>query len=317
MLGTAGDSRWSGRAGRRSFISCAQHGSRRHKFIVSPCHTHKQASFIAIQPIPQISTNTLIMHQQTGLDDLRSTVSVVDQHPDARRPALRRGRSNTYSGYRPYEDALYYNGTNSKQPWHAIARPRRHSVQRRTRCWEDSDSDSSDTSDDEYHRRPRSHSRSRGRSRSRRLQARNSSSSSRSVSCSRSRRGRRGPAYRPKETHTLTKALKSAAMAATVEAVRCRAEPGPWRGQKSHRIAVAAASGAAVGSLRNGRLQKSGKLPYAEAAMTGAYSVDFLKRVLRQTNYVEDAERERKEREVDEDVYDERRRYARSRSRRR
>lgn len=106
-------------------------------------------------------------------------------------------------------------------------------------------------------------------------------------------------------------------MAATVEAVRCRAEPGSWRGQKSQRVAVAAVSGAAVGSLRNGRLQKSGKLPYAEAAMTGAYSVDFLKRVLRQTEFTKDAEKERREWEIDEDVYDERRRYGRSRSRRR
>lgn len=106
-------------------------------------------------------------------------------------------------------------------------------------------------------------------------------------------------------------------MAATVEAVRCRAEPGSWRGQKSQRIAVAAASGAAVGGLRNGRLLKSGKLPYAEAAMTGAYSVDFLKRVLRQTEFAKDAEKERREWEVEEDVREERRRYARSKSRRR
>lgn len=257
------------------------------------------------------------MHQQNARDDLRSTVSVVDDPRDAQRPVLRRGRSNTFSGYRPYEDALYFNETVSRQPQRAIERPRRPSMQRRTRYWDDSDSDRSDAYDEESDRRPRSHSRPRGRSRSRRPRARYSSSSSRSLSRSRSRRGRRGPVNRPKETYTLTKALKSAAMAATVEAVRCRAEPGPWRGQKSQRIAVAAASGAAVGSLRNGRLQKSGKLPYAEAAMTGAYSVDFLKRVLRQTNYAEDAAKERREWEIDEDVDDERRRYARSRSRRR
>lgn len=83
-------------------------------------------------------------------------------------------------------------------------------------------------------------------------------------------------------------------------------------------MAVAACSGAAVGSLRNGRLQKSGKLPYAEAAMTGAYSVDFLKRVLRQTEFQKDAEKERKEWEVEEDEREEelRRRGGRSRSRR-
>lgn len=106
-------------------------------------------------------------------------------------------------------------------------------------------------------------------------------------------------------------------MAGATEAFRCRAEPGSWKGQKSQRVAVAAASGAAVGCLRNGRLQKSGKLPYAEAAMTGAYSVDFLKRVLRQTEFTKDAEKERKEWEVDEDERDEERRYRRDRSRRR
>lgn len=79
---------------------------------------------------------------------------------------------------------------------------------------------------------------------------------------------------KPKETYTLSKALKSAAMAGAVEAVRCRAEPGTWQvgGQKSKRVAIAAASGVAVGSLRNGRLQTSGKLPLAEAAMTGCVS---------------------------------------------
>ncbi len=99
-----------------------------------------------------------------------------------------------------------------------------------------------------------------------------------------------------------------------MEAFRCRAEPGPWSGQKAHRIAIAAVSGAAVGSLRNGQLQKSGKLPYAEAAMTGAYSVDFLKRVLRQTEFTKDAEKEQREWEVNEDSEDERRRYGRRRS---
>lgn len=247
-------------------------------------------------------------------DDPRSTMSIVEHREDGQRPGLRRGRSNTFSGYWPYEDSPYYNQPASKQ---ILPQRRRHSMQRHTNHWENSDSDMSDSSDDEYYRRQTSNSRPRGRASSRRPRPRSPSSgsdSSRSRSRSRQRRQPPKTITRPKETYTVSKALKAAAMAATVEAVRCRAEPGSWKGQKSQRIAVAAASGAAIGSLRNGRLQKSGKLPYAEAAMTGCYSVDFLKRVLRQTNFTQDAEKERAEWEIDEDVYDERKRYARERS---
>lgn len=266
------------------------------------------------------------MHQQNMRDDPRSMISTVDRHDNGRRPDLHRGRSNTFSSCRPYEDALYYNEPTRKQPQDVIPQRRRHSMQRRHRDWDDSDSYSSDSSDDRHYRGRVAYNRPRGRALSRRSRVRDRSTSSDS-SHSPSRRRRRsrsrprqsGPTTRPKETYTLSKALKSAAVAATVEAVRCRAEPGSWQmgGKKSQRVAVAAASGAAVGSLRNGRLQKSGKLPMAEAAMTGAYSVDFLKRVLRQTEFTKEAEKERKEWEVDQDVYDERRRYARDRSRRR
>lgn len=254
------------------------------------------------------------MYRQSPRDDPRSTMSVVEHREDGQRPNLRRGRSNTFSGYRPYEDAEYYNEPSSKQ---VVPQRRGHSVQRRSSYWDHSDADISDSSDDEYYRRRRSPSRSRGREASRRPRPRspsNRSNTSRSRSRSRRRRGPPKTINKPKESYTLGKALKSAAISATVEAVRCRAESGPWKGQKSQRIAVAAASGAAIGSLRNGRLQKSGKLPYAEAAMTGMYSVDFLKRVMRQTTFTQDAEKEKAEREMDEDARDERR-YARERSR--
>lgn len=40
------------------------------------------------------------------------------------------------------------------------------------------------------------------------------------------------------ESYTIAKALKGAAMAATVEAIRCRKESGPWKGQKGESSCV-------------------------------------------------------------------------------
>lgn len=84
-------------------------------------------------------------------------------------------------------------------------------------------------------------------------------------------------------------------MAGGVEAVRCRAEPGPWSGQKGKRIALAAATGTAIGALRNGRLAASGKMPYADAAMTGFYAIDFLKRVARHTEHGKNSLKEQRD----------------------
>jgi hypothetical protein len=70
--------------------------------------------------------------------------------------------------------------------------------------------------------------------------------------------------HRPPEGYTLLKAAKSAFMAGGAEYIRCRAEGGEfgsWTGQKGKRVAVAAGVGTAVGFVRNGRLQNSGKKP--------------------------------------------------------
>ena len=84
-------------------------------------------------------------------------------------------------------------------------------------------------------------------------------------------------------------------MAGGVEAVRCRLEPGGWKGQKAQRVAIAAAVGVAIGSLRNGQLLSSGKKPYAEAAMTGFYAIDFLKRVARHTEFDATSKKEQRD----------------------
>ncbi|CAK4034940.1 Hypothetical predicted protein [Lecanosticta acicola] len=101
--------------------------------------------------------------------------------------------------------------------------------------------------------------------------------------------------YKPSESYTLLKAAKSAALAGGLEAVRCRQEPGSWTGQKAQRVAIAAAVGTVVGSLRNGRLVSAGKKPYADAAMTGFYAVDFVKRIVRHTEFDVDAKKEQRE----------------------
>lgn len=72
-------------------------------------------------------------------------------------------------------------------------------------------------------------------------------------------------------------------------------EPGPWTGQKGKRVALAATVGCAIGALRNGRNQASGKMPYAEAAMTGFYAIDFLKRVARHTEHTKNSVKEQEE----------------------
>ncbi|EGP82557.1 uncharacterized protein MYCGRDRAFT_97369 [Zymoseptoria tritici IPO323] len=101
--------------------------------------------------------------------------------------------------------------------------------------------------------------------------------------------------HRPKESYTLMKAAKSALMAGGAEAFRCRQEPGSWSGQKGKRVALAATTGVLIGTLRNGRLLNSGKMPYAEAAMTGFYSIDFLKRVIRHTEFDKNSKNEKRD----------------------
>ena len=73
---------------------------------------------------------------------------------------------------------------------------------------------------------------------------------------------------------------------------------------KGKRVATAAMTGAAYGALRNGRLRKEGKLPIADAAVTGIYAVDFFKRVLRQTDHEKGAEEARKQRGAYDRDYD-------------
>ncbi|KAK4500855.1 hypothetical protein PRZ48_009047 [Zasmidium cellare] len=169
--------------------------------------------------------------------------------------------------------------------------------------------------DDRKFKRPDRRSRSSSSSRSRhsdrsrksKRQDRRNRDDSRSRSRSRSRAGSQkntGPdpntrpqddPNRPSEGYTALKALKAAAWAGGVEVVRCRMEPGPWTGQKGKRVALAATVGVAIGALRNGRNQASGKMPYAEAAMTGFYAIDFLKRVARHTEHGKNSVKEQEE----------------------
>lgn len=156
----------------------------------------------------------------------------------------------------------------------------------------------------------RSRSASSSRSRDSRRHRRRSRSDSRSRSRSRSKSSRGGGGKkngpdpnmrpqddpkRPSEGYTALKALKAGAWAGGVEVVRCRMEPGPWTGQKGKRVALAATVGVAIGALRNGRNQASGKMPYAEAAMTGFYAIDFLKRVARHTEHGKNSVKEQEE----------------------
>ncbi|EME38112.1 hypothetical protein DOTSEDRAFT_39647 [Dothistroma septosporum NZE10] len=175
--------------------------------------------------------------------------------------------------------------------------------------------DSSNSSASQIQHRPRSRSRSRSRNQdSRSRDSRDSRDYSSHCSRSRSSRSQRPQPdpktdpRKPSESYTILKALKSAAMAGGVEAVRCRAEPGPWSGQKGKRIAVAAATGTAIGALRNGRLAASGKMPYADAAMTGFYAIDFLKRVARHTEHGKNSLKEQRDwyddRDWDEEARD-------------
>lgn len=66
-------------------------------------------------------------------------------------------------------------------------------------------------------------------------------------------------------------------------------------GQKGKRLALAAASGVAVGSVRNGSLKSAGFLPYAEALCTGFFAVEWYKKIARHTNHERNAYKEQKE----------------------
>lgn len=212
--------------------------------------------------------------------------------------------------YQPYQPQAPPGRAQSRPPARVEPdlAPKQH-VRGRARYYYDTDSESesdfSDSSDDERDdrrviRRPRSE---RGRS------------ASRSPPPPRNRKPKKDFSLQ-NERYTLTKAAKAAAMSAAVEAVRCRSEPGPWNGQKGARCATAAVCGGLIGSLRNGRLRPDSKLPYAEAAVTGFYAVDFLKRVLRQTEYADQTEKlHKEEREEEEERARERESRRRSRSR--
>lgn len=74
-------------------------------------------------------------------------------------------------------------------------------------------------------------------------------------------------------------------------------------GRKGKRMALAAASGVAVGSVRQGSMSAAGWLPYAEALCTGFFAVEWYKKIGRDTHHEENAlkeqeqwRRERKER---------------------
>ncbi|KXT00357.1 hypothetical protein AC578_5885 [Pseudocercospora eumusae] len=100
---------------------------------------------------------------------------------------------------------------------------------------------------------------------------------------------------RPKDKYTLKKAAKCAALGAGLEAFRARNEPGPWMGRKGKRMALAAASGVAVGSVRQGSLSAAGWLPYAEALCTGFFAVEWYKKIGRDTHHEENALKEQEQ----------------------
>ncbi|KAL1614446.1 hypothetical protein SLS56_012098 [Neofusicoccum ribis] len=188
--------------------------------------------------------------------------------------------------------------------------PKQH-IRGRARYYYDSDSETeSDFSDEEDDRSRRLIRRGAQTPR----EARTPSPPRRQRSTKASSRG--GGGGNDQEKYTVAKACKAAAMSAAVEAVRCRAEPGPWNGQKGARCATAAVTGGLFGALRNGRLKANGKLPIADAAVTGFYAVDFLKRVLRQTEFSDQARKmDEEEGRGSDDDYDEDDRRARRRSR--
>lgn len=246
-------------------------------------------------------TKETIRHRKYNGTD--STTSGLDREG---KPDLAASRRTEYdAGGREEEHSPMIHGDRDRERHRGRSAPRKTELERRGRS----------------RRRSRSFSSSRSRSRSR----------SRSTTRSRGPRKYQPPPnippqkdpYKPRESYTLLKAAKSAAMAGGVEAVRCRLEPGGWKGQKAQRVAIAAAVGVAIGSLRNGQLLSSGKKPYAEAAMTGFYAIDFLKRVARHTEFDATSKkeqrdwRERAEEEGQGEGGDEGRGRSRSRSRRR
>ncbi|KAH9825993.1 hypothetical protein Tdes44962_MAKER03776 [Teratosphaeria destructans] len=167
-----------------------------------------------------------------------------------------------------------------------------------------SDDEASDSEEEDRRRRARQRERHDPRNRRRRSRSYDEYDEEEAEDDRRRGRDRqtardpKAPDPRPSEKYTLMKAAKSAMMAGGAEYIRCRAEGGEfgaWNGQKGKRIAVAAVSGSAIGMMRNGRLLNSGKKPYAEAFMTSIYAVDFLKRVLRHTEFGLDAQREKAE----------------------
>ncbi|CZT14984.1 uncharacterized protein RCC_00902 [Ramularia collo-cygni] len=177
--------------------------------------------------------------------------------------------------------------------------PRRRNTQRhRRRASEDEDEEGQET---EY--RERRTDRNADEQQNNRGQRAQSESNDRRRTSQRSRSGSRRrddyppgeDPYKPSEAYTILKAAKAAAWPAAIEAWRCRKEPGPWTGQKGRRIIIASCTGVAIGALRNGRLLDAGKKPYAEAAMTGFYGIDFLKRVAAHTEVGKGALREQRE----------------------
>ncbi|KAF2774184.1 hypothetical protein EJ03DRAFT_1851 [Teratosphaeria nubilosa] len=250
-------------------------------------------------------------------DDRRSVLSNVNGHQN-RAPrsapyqseALRRWQTDSEgSGSDRHREAHrglrhYRNDSDSDDDrhWgmrlgHYQADPHRPDPRRRYRHDEPSDSEEED-------RRRRARQRERHDPRNRRRRSRSYDDYDEEEAEDDRRRGRthqtardaKSPDPRPSEKYTLVKAAKSAMMAGGAEYIRCRAEGGEfgaWNGQKGKRIAVAAVSGSAIGMMRNGRLLNSGKKPYAEAFMTSIYAVDFLKRVLRHTEFGLDAQKEK------------------------
>ncbi|GME62440.1 hypothetical protein GTA08_BOTSDO01766 [Neofusicoccum parvum] len=222
-------------------------------------------------------------------------------------------RPDYSQAYRPYQGPSPGAGPTRPPPPRGTAPdyPKQH-IRGRARYYYDSDSetesDFSDSEDDRSRRLIR-----RGAQTPR--EARTPSPPRRQRPTKASSRGG-GGGGNDQEKYTVAKACKAAAMSAAVEAVRCRAEPGPWNGQKGARCATAAVTGGLFGALRNGRLKANGKLPIADAAVTGFYAVDFLKRVLRQTEFSDQARKmDEEEGRGSDDDYDEDDRRSRRRSR--
>ncbi|EME82248.1 uncharacterized protein MYCFIDRAFT_175788 [Pseudocercospora fijiensis CIRAD86] len=209
--------------------------------------------------------------------------------PRSRPPSLNYAglmeRPRRESGYIPYQNALYYRDRDDSDRWRASHTRSSRSVGKERGM---SSSRSRSRSDDgrSHHDRARRHGHSRTHSRSR------SRSHGPSRSRSRPRYSPQDDPDRPKDKYTLKKAAKCAALGAALEAFRARNEPGPWMGRKGKRMALAAASGVAVGSVRQGSMSAAGWLPYAEALCTGFFAVEWYKKIGRDTHHEENALKE-------------------------